>query len=868
MKKLLLLIATASFGSGIHAQPWIENLNQPQKLNDIIASYNAKKPLANQIGEHEEKELDNAGAQKEGKDYHFGRWVWYWESHLDEEGYLVSPQRTVAEWKKYKAAKSQGTKYAKTTDQSQWTFNGPTQHLGNNNGIGRVNVIEFHPTDSNVFIIGTAGGGAWRTDNGGMSWSNLYDNLPVLGVSDIDYNPQNPNTIYLCTGDRDGGDTYSVGVLKSTNGGSTWDTTGLQFAPNVLALTNCLVINPLDTNAVTLATNTGIYKSYNGGSTWTLVSGGDFKQIIYNPADTNIIYAASFANGSSQIFRSANGGLNWVAVTALNDSRRIMLAVTPSNPAIVKAVVANMNNGLRGIYSSSDTGNTFARIFPDPSVTTCTDNILNGSSNPGASSCTGQGWYDLSIAMSPTDSNNIIVGGINTWRSANGGISWSIINQAYGGAPGVASVHADKHYHAFHPLSPNTLFECNDGGIYKAGYPHTVWNNLSNGLAITQFYRIAAADVATFVLGGSQDNGTKRINFDSTSSHVTGGDGMDCQIDPTSSSVYYTSSQNGTIYKNGSNISNNIPGDPTGEWITPFLLHPNDPFTIFAGYTHLYMSNNQGSNWMDITPNFSTTGNLMKRIAMTAQDDNLIYIQSGTNTIRYTFDQGGNWTTIATAFSGPVSDIKVNPKDKNHLWVTYGGYGSTRVAEYRIGLGWKKLNDSLPNVPVQCVVIDSSNGTVYLGTDVGVFYRDHTMSTWEEYNNNLPTVEVTDLEINYATNEIWASTYGRGMWKSPRHIAVPNGISNVPYALDVITIAPNPNNGNFSIRTGNKSLIGQSTSVRVMSYTGASVMQTEGRFDSAGNLSVNSGNLARGTYIVEVNMNGIVYARNKMLVLQ
>ena len=867
MKKLLLLIVSASIYTGAQAQPWMENLHEPQKLDDIIAAYKAKSSRI-----HQEDEGKSSAEPKEGKDYHLGRWAWYWRNHLDENGYLVSPKVTFLEWKDYKAKKQIRNARAKTTDQSQWTFKGPNQTFGGNKGIGRVNVIEFHPTDSNTFIIGTAGGGAWRTTNSGVQWTNLYDNLPVLGVSDVDYNPLNPNTIYLCTGDRDAGDTYSVGVLKSTDGGATWDTTGMQFGAASMILTNTLVINPLDTNSLTLATSSGMFKSYDGGSSWQSVAGGHFKQVIYNPADTSILYGATYVNGSSQIFRSADGGLTWTAVTNLNDSRRIVLAVTPADPAVVKAVVANMNAGLRGLYSSSDTGQTFTHLFG--STADCSTNLLNGATNPGSNSCTGQGWYDISIAVSPLDANRVVIGGINTWQSIDGGTTWTIINEAYGGAPGIADVHADKHYHAFHPLSPTALFECNDGGIFKSSNDNILWSDLSSGLEITQFYRLATADVAPFVIGGAQDNGSKRMYFTNTSSPLTGGDGMDCLIDFTNSSTFYTSSQYGNISRttnNGStfgNISNNIPGDPTGDWITPMLLHPNDASTIFAGYSRLYMSNTKGTSWTDISPSFSTAGPLIRRIAMTAEDDNLIYILSGDKTLRYTLDQGTAWSLVpSSGFSGRMSDIKIDPKDRNHIWVTYSGYTGTRVADYRVGQGWTNRNDSLPNVPLQCIVIDSSNGTVYVGTDVGVFYRDHTMSTWEEYNNGLPTVEVTDLEINYATNEIWASTYGRGMWKSPRHIAVPNGISNVPYALDVITIAPNPNNGNFMIKTTNKSLMGQNTTVRVLSYTGASVMQIEEQFDNDGSLSLKLGNLARGTYIVEVNKHGMVYARNKMVVL-
>jgi hypothetical protein len=873
MKRILLIIATAVFGSGVQAQPWIQPSDKPQKLEDIISAY---KNNQNSFESEEEEYGDGIVERGEKKNHQFDRWVWYWQNHLDENGYMVPSSRTMEEWKKYQQ-KIKGTRYAKTTNQSQWEFKGPSTTAvttAGTVGLGRINVISFHPTDTTTFIIGAAGGGCWRTTDGGITWQSLYDNLPVLGVSDVDYNPLNPNTIYLCTGDRDAGDTYSVGVLKSTDGGATWNATGLQYTISGTStpLVNCLVINPLDTNSLMVATKAGILKSFDAGATWVnTIANGEYKQVVYHPTDTNIVYGATFAQGTSNIFRSGDGGMTWQQVTNLSDSRRIGLAVTPANPNIVKAIVANGNDGLQGIYSSSDTGHSFTKIYGSSN---CNTNILNGSGSPSSSSCDGQGWYDLSIAMSPVDSNLIVIGGINTWRSLNGGVTWGIIAAAYGGAPGVQAVHADKHYHIFHPLKPSLLFEGNDGGIYRTTGPsHLLWNDLSNGLGITQFYRLAVADGATFVIGGAQDNGTKRVTFTGASNHLTGGDGMDCQFNYIDPNTFYTSSQYGKFNRttnNGAsyvNISNNISSpSPTGDWITPLVVNPVLPSIIYAGYDHVYMSPNEGSTWTDISPTFPTVGAKIRRMAMSASDVDRIYILASVGTLKYS-DGNGTWTSIPTGYSGQVSDIMVDPKDKNHLWVTYGGYGNARVAEYRVGIGWALRNDSLPVVPVQCIAMDSSNGTLYIGTDVGVFYKDYTMHKWELYNNGLPNIEVTDLGVNYATNEIWASTYGRGMWKSPKHIAAPNSINSLPLALDVISVAPNPNRGQFNVSTTNKSLVDQNVTVRVVSYTGVTVMETSARFNSSGTLSVNTQNIARGSYLVEVSKGDMLFARTKMVSL-
>jgi len=872
MKKLILLFGSFLCVQSLTAQHWTEMPATTRNLEQIRETQEKTAAAQKAKAEKEEKYVDNGRIRKEDKNYHFSRWLYYWENHLDQHGNMVSPARTMQEWNRYRQSKKQHRVMAKTTaDQSQWEFKGPSYSPGAYRGLGRINVIAFHPTDSNTLIIGSAGGGAWRSVNDGMTWTPLYNNLPVLGVSDVDYNPQNPSVIYICTGDRDASDTYSVGIMKSTDGGQSWNMTGLQYAPSQFVLTNELLINRLDSNSMLVATSEGLKKSYDGGQSWTDVSNGHFKDIEYHPTDTSIIYAASYENNSN-IYRSTDGGATWSKMTSFTSTRRIALAVTPADPHMVMAVVATGSSALKGIYRSADSAGSFTRIYGDEND--CSLNILATPLTLDVSTCNGQAWYDLCIAISPTNPNQILVGGVNTYQSMNGGLSWEIVNQWYSGLPGVETVHADKHFLSFHPIRTGVLYEGNDGGIYKTSNPAALlWNDLTNGMGITQFYRNAVADVAPFVLGGSQDNGSKRINFTGTLfNELTGGDGMECQIDYIDPGIFYTSIQNGEINRttnNGSsfdNISNNIPGNPTGDWITPFLLHPTDPITLIAGYRHIYVSYDRGDSWVDISPSFSISGPFVRRLAMTPADDQMIVAVTGNSTIRYTQNFGASWTTVPGVPSGRISDIAIDPWDKNKLWVTFSGYGTTKVQTYDLNTGWMAMNDSLPDVPVQCFLADPVNNTKYIGTDVGVFYRDTSMNHWEMFSNGLPTVEVTDLGVNQATGEIWAATYGRGMWKSPKHMTA-TGIADMPYAFDVITVAPNPNRGDFRIVTSNTALLGQAVEVTMVNLTGQVIMKQHATFGSDGQLQVKAGDLPKGTYIVDVNKSGVRFARTKMIAL-
>lgn len=860
MKNFTTLILLA-FATTVNAQPWLDKYgDQKPTLTEIENDYRAKlKPDRTTLQEEDET--------FEGKDYHFERWLFHWEGRTDQSGQLTNPSK---HWQEYKKQQQSQRALAKGTSSNvSWTFHGPDNAFEANFGLGRINVIEFHPTDTNTYMIGSPGGGIWRTTDDGKTWTALNDFLPVLGVSDIDYNPQNPNTIYICTGDRDASDTYSMGVFKSTDGGNTWDTTGLQFGFTSAVQTTALLINPVDTNIITVAATGGIYKSYNAGVTWTNVNSGNFKQIVYHPTDTAIMYCAG--SGGSQLYRSADGGHTWVGDNTVKGARRIEIAVTPANPAIVKVVAAKGDYGLQGIYGSNDTGKSFALLADDGG--NCAKNIL--ASSPKGDKCGGQGWYDLTIQISPMNPDNVIVGGVNTWYSTDGGYNWIIANQWSKAVPGVTRVHADKHCHKFHPLKPGTLYECNDGGIYKTTQPmgsSSLWDNLSDGLGITQFYRNAVAGVANFVLGGAQDNGTKML-VGGTSKQMTGADGMDCQIDPTNDKLIYTSQQYGELRRsidggdNFTDIQNNIPGKPDGGWITPLVINPTATNAIYAGYQEVFLSLDYGDSWSSISPDFN---NDIDRIALSTSDPDLIYIMySNTQQhgLRYTDDFGTKWNAIPVIGSIHASDIMVDPKNNDKLWVTYRTYSGQKVGLLDVpSRTYRSFNNNLPDLPVNCIEYDHLNETFYVGTDLGVYYREYEDSNWHYFNNNtLPNVEVIDLGINTTTNEIWAATYGRGMWSSPTHKSVVGIDNTIPFSDKAMSIYPNPNNGQFRLSTTSNVLKNSIANVRIVNMTGTTVLTKQVQINNSGAAIINA-DLPGGTYLVEVLKDNTPFAKSKLVV--
>jgi len=868
MKKLLLLASSVLLATIVNAQaPWLQNFANtkgPIKLQDVVDAWKSEPEHANENAEEAEQEGESE------TNYQFARWLWYWQQHTDSNGYIVSPVTTVREWLKYKNQQDRVNQVSKKTGAAVWSFHGPAKFNGGGNGLGRMTAIGFHPIDTNTFWVGTAGGGAWKTTDNGSTWTCMTDkNLPTTGISDIIINPINPNSVYLLTGDRDGNGSvsfsnYSYGIIKSNDGGATWDTTGITWMDSTKNVANSLVMNPRDTSTLLMGTVNGIYRSLDAAKTWTKVITGNFVQLVYHPTDTNIIYAAGGTTvGNYTVYRSTDGGATWKAATGFSGAIRVSIAVTADNPGIVKAVAADGTYGLRGIYSSSDTGQSFSRIYDADSG--CQYNILSFDPKLTSSSCKGQGWYDLCIAVSPTDSNSVFVGGVNMWHSTDGGKSWNIVNQWSNYISSIQVVHADKHVIKYNPLNPHVIYECNDGGIYKSDPDvYTTWNNITNGLGITQFYRIAVAGDTNLVLGGAQDNGSKGV-ADTFLTQPGAADGMTCAIDYTTPSTFYTSIYYGAITKHTGIKAKSLsfPDSPTGAWVTPFVISPFDHQTIYVGFTQLYKSTDGGTSFTAFTNTFP---NNIDRIALAYTNENYIYVTAA-NIIWVTTDGGTTWSRIINSLGGVISDIQVDPKDETHLWVTYSGFSPNRVGDYSLTTKkWTKESGSLPIVPVNCIAIDSNNGTMYIGTDVGVMYREPKMTDWAIYGTDLPVVQVNDLGINYTTDELWGGTFGRGFWQTARDIA-PSGVSIVPLANNVLSVYPNPNRGNFTINTNHADLVNKQVTVRLINNLGQISWQSAAAFDASGNLHINTSGVAQGTYILEVDHNSMM-ARTRIVVLQ
>ena len=282
-------------------------------------------------------------------------------------------------------------------------------------------------------------------------------------------------------------------------------------------------------------------------------------------------------------------------------------------------------------------------------------------------------------------------------------------------------------------------------------------------------YKLGVSQTDSKAITGLQDNGTKLRNNNGIWSDAIGGDGMECMIDHSNSQTQYASLYFGDFFRSDDGGFNwtGITGDilENGNWITPVVIDPVSSNTIYSGYSQVYKSTNKGGTWTSIG-NFSNGDNL-DYIAVAPSNTNYIY--AGTSYALWRTTNGGTAWNALNVPTSQISMIAIHPTNPDLLWATCYGYltGEKVFVSNNGGTSWTNYSGSLPNISANCIVYqEGSNNRLYIGMDVGIYYRDADMHDWEIYNEQLPNVEITELDINYFDSKIYASTYGRGLWVS------------------------------------------------------------------------------------------------------
>ena len=707
----------------------------------------------------------------------FKRWEYYWESRVDEFGNFPPNGHVLREMERYNRANSINNTASRTytSGNGSWEIVGPipapVNGTGQLNGNGRLNCITFHPTDPNTIFVGAPAGGVWKTTDNGTTWAEFSGGLTRLGVSSIVIDPVTPSTIYIGTGDRDGGDSPGYGVWRSTDGGISWQPRNNGMGNRTVYE---ILMDPNNPNILIASSSSSrVYRSIDGGANWSYTTtASSCKDIAFHPTDSNIIYAAG-----SSLNRSTNNGQSFTQITSgvPTGTQRLAIAVSANQPNWVYLLAAG-GSGLKGIYRSENSGVNF-------STRTTTPNIMGYPVD--GSDTRSQYWYDTVIAADPMNANIIYTGGVNMWKSTDGGTTMTCTSYWVGPSGAIDGAHADQHALEFSPHT-NNVYSGNDGGLYISSNQGTTWEDLSSGLAIAQVYKIGVSQTEEgLVINGYQDNGTGISRDDNFITEI-GGDGMECIIDPTDENFMYGALYYGDIRRstnNGANFSTiaeeNFNGiTESGDWVTPYKLDPNDAARMFVGYKNIWRSNDvktPAANaivWSQIS-SFSGSSNI-RDIAIAPSNSDVMYVSRYNNRLYRSNNATSvspTWTDLGASLpvSNEPKDIEIDPSDPTHLFIAINNdiYESTNS-----GANWVNVSGSLPNISLNTIVIDhnSTNGAMYVGMDVGVYYKDNNLADWEPYSSGLANLEITELEIQAPTDicksMLYASTYGQGLWKS------------------------------------------------------------------------------------------------------
>jgi photosystem II stability/assembly factor-like uncharacterized protein len=481
----------------------------------------------------------------------------------------------------------------------------------------------------------------------------------------------------------------------------------------------------------------------------------------------------------SCVWRSSDNGVNWTNIglgNGITTSGRTLLGVSPANPAVL--YVLQSKGDLFGVlYRSNDSGKTYKVQVKASSSTNYFGNATDGSGT------TGQAWYDMAICVNPKDVEEVHIGGMIAFKSTNGGVSFTA-ESGYWYPNSIGYIHPDLH--AFEYVN-QTLFVGTDGGIFKSNNKGDDWKVMSNGLGIRQLYKISCSKTNPMVItAGAQDQGTTYRRSNGQWFDWSGGDGGDNTIDPTNADIAISTSQYGLPYKttNAGSTHVTLKQINKGIFIAPITYHPSSGDTVFAGWSGVYRSDDGGTNWIELLsgteigqPNF---------IAVSPTNPKYIY---ATNSyfIFSSKDGGATWSKYKVPNLAAVS-LTISPFNPQKIWLLTDSVIGRVYVSYNMGAGFTNITSGLPAVHARSITVERSyTEGIYVGTNIGVYYRNNINSNWILHGTGLPLVAINEVEIQESSGKLRVATYGRGVWESELQS---NGSCNPPTALKSTTIKP------------------------------------------------------------------------------
>lgn len=690
----------------------------------------------------------------------------------------------------------------------EWFGNINARHIGPAVMSGRVSDLEGHPTNPRVIFAGTAGGGVWKSQDAGTTWSPMFDkHIQSIGALALD--PQNPDkTLWVGTGECWTRNSVSMGngIYKSNDGGQNYTFMGLPNSEHIASV----IVHPKNSDVVYVAVqgklwgpseDRGVYKTEDGGKTWNKIyyvnADTGCSDLTMDPSNPDVMYAAfwehrrlaySFNSGgvNSALYKTTDGGKTWAKIhNGLPSGKmgRVGVAVSPSNTKILFAVIEAEKPEDKGLYRSENAGADWKKVNGDFELTV-------------------RPFYFSRIVVSPTSSDIVYKAGLSGSMSKDGGKTFTSIG----------SVHSDVHDFYINPKNPDAVMVATDGGIYRSYDGANTFIHVK-GLPVSQLYQVSLDNAKPYnVYIGLQDNqswygpsaspgGVENSDWKS----VGVGDGFRVYKHPTKPVTY--SEMQGAEYiwrydteKQQRKIIKPYQeeGDPKlrFNWNTALNVSPNKPDRVYVGSQFLHRSEDMGDSWTKISPDLTTndpaklqqenSGGLSMdnsgaenhctifAVAESPLDENTIWVGTDDGNVQVTTNGGKSWTNVTANIPNLpkntwVHYIEPGHFDKKTAYATFDGHNASDFNTYIYkttdgGATWKSIATPDIKAFARHIREDLVNpNLLFVGTEQGLYVTVDGGANWSQFKNNFPNVPVHYLEIHPREHDLVAATHGRGV---------------------------------------------------------------------------------------------------------